>query len=151
MTSFHRKSLRICALGYCERLSHTRFNRNHFLDVKIMIAMNIGTIMFRNFEKIFKTDFLQSKLLRILSTVMLNNDKLCKGNVRLHLATPEICQARNSSINPGINLQAMTNENDIDKSRLFLMNKFLFGKGFFAPICSMVSPQLFKTQFTNNS
>ena len=31
----------------------------------------------------------------ILSTVMLKNVKLSYGNVRLHLAIPEICQARN--------------------------------------------------------
>ena len=31
----------------------------------------------------------------ILSTVILKNYKLYNGNVRLHLATPEICQARN--------------------------------------------------------
>ena len=35
----------------------------------------------------------------ILSIVMLKTDKLYNGNVRLQLATPEICQARNSSVN----------------------------------------------------
>ena len=35
----------------------------------------------------------------ILSTVMLENVKLSYGNVRLHLSTPEICQAIKSSIN----------------------------------------------------
>ena len=36
----------------------------------------------------------------ILSTAMLKNDKLSNGNGSLHLATPEICQARNLSSNP---------------------------------------------------
>ena len=39
----------------------------------------------------------------ILSSVMLKNDTLSNGNVRLQLATPEICQIRNSSINARIN------------------------------------------------
>ena len=38
----------------------------------------------------------------ILSTVMLKNDKLFSGSVRWYLATQEIYQARNSSINPRI-------------------------------------------------
>ena len=40
----------------------------------------------------------------ILKTVMLKNDKLSNGNATLHLATPEIRQARNSSINPRTSL-----------------------------------------------
>ena len=35
----------------------------------------------------------------ILNTIMLKNVKLFYGNVRLHLATPEICQTINSLIN----------------------------------------------------
>ena len=33
---------------------------------------------------------------KMLSTIMLKNDKLSNGNVRLQLTTPEICQASNS-------------------------------------------------------
>ena len=36
----------------------------------------------------------------VLSTIMLKNFKLSYKNVRLHWATPEICQARNLSSNP---------------------------------------------------
>ena len=36
----------------------------------------------------------------ILSNVNPENDKLSNGNVRLHLAIPEICQARNLSSQP---------------------------------------------------
>ena len=39
---------------------------------------------------------------KILNMLMLKVVKLSYGNVRLHLATPEICQARNLSSNPGI-------------------------------------------------
>ena len=39
-------------------------------------------------------------LQNMLSSVMLKNYKLSNGNVRLHLAAPEICQARNLSSNP---------------------------------------------------
>ena len=35
----------------------------------------------------------------ILSSVMLKNDKLTNGNVILHLATSDICQAKNLSSN----------------------------------------------------
>ena len=38
----------------------------------------------------------------ILSTIMLKNGKLSNGNVRLHLAKPEICQARKLSNKPRI-------------------------------------------------
>ena len=51
----------------------------------------------------------------ILSAVMLKNDKLSNGNVRLRLVTPEICQARNSSSNP-------RNMRDIKNVKMFLIN-----------------------------
>ena len=38
----------------------------------------------------------------VLSTIMLKNIKLSDENVSLQLATPEICQAINSSINARI-------------------------------------------------
>ena len=41
----------------------------------------------------------------ILSTVMLKNDKLCNGNARLHLVTPEICQPETYCANPRINIK----------------------------------------------
>ena len=41
----------------------------------------------------------------IMSTVMLKNDKLSNEIVRLHLATPEICQAKILSIDPRIYYQ----------------------------------------------
>ena len=43
----------------------------------------------------------------ILSTVMLKNDKLCNGNVRLNLARPEICLARILSTNPSITFSSI--------------------------------------------
>ena len=39
----------------------------------------------------------------ILSTVTLKNETLSNRNVRLHMATPEICQDRNLSSNPSTN------------------------------------------------
>ena len=44
------------------------------------------------------TVVLQNTLVTVL--VILRNYKLCNGNVRLHLATPGICQTRNSSRRP---------------------------------------------------
>ena len=41
----------------------------------------------------------------ILSMVMLENDKRFNGNVRFQVATPEICQAIDLSINADINKQ----------------------------------------------
>ena len=40
----------------------------------------------------------------ILSMIMLKNVKLCNGNIRLHLATPNIYKARNISSNPRISI-----------------------------------------------
>ena len=38
----------------------------------------------------------------VLSTIILKNVKLSYKNVKLHLATPEICQARNLSSNNSV-------------------------------------------------
>ena len=63
------------------------------------LEKNNSLTQYTQFFQVTANNIHDSRTQNILSTVMLKNDKLSDRNVRLHLATAEICQARNLSSN----------------------------------------------------